>query len=283
MSGTNTMRLEIAQDMSAIEDMFARLPEEAINRAGDPDIPGGMAMVLLGPGVDIEAFGYAQMSELMGRTDQRVWMPDNGDVEPPLSFLASWSDLVREARGFQPSQRRATIQGEIFTLRSALDWMLSTNEFDEPWFIQVEDFAAGLRKVRRAMENVLHDGIRAERIRAECKECEEAPRLCVDRDYQRVAFYCPRCGETYDADGVAQCWHRMIANRSEDVPEWVTVARAAAATGRSPKTIRRWTEPYADGTVKVRKRQIEGQRVEVYWSQVWAMHDTATVRPWQSA
>lgn len=283
MSMTNTMRLEIAQDMSAIEDMFARLPEEAVNRAGDPDIPGGMAMVLLGPGVDIEAFGYAQMSELMGRTDKRVWMPDKGDVEPPLSFLASWSDIVREARGFEPSNRRATIRGEIASLRSALDWMLSTNEDGDPWFIQVEDFAAGLRKVRRAMEGVLRDGVRAEQIRAECKFCEDSPRLCVDRDHDPVTFYCPGRVHEYDADGVAACWHRMIANRADDVPEWVTVARAAAATGRPPKTIRRWTEPYADGSVKVRKRQADGGLVEVYWSEVWAAHDTAAVRPWQSA
>lgn len=279
----NKMRIEMAQDMTAIEDMFTNLGDEAVNRAGDPDIPGGMAMVLLGPGADIEAFGYAQMSELMGRTSKRVWLADKGDVEPPLSFLASWSDLVREARGFEPSQRRATIGGEIASLRSALDWMLSVNEFDEPWFIQVEDFATGLRKVRRSMENVLHDGVRAERIRAECKECEEAPRLCVDRDHEAIAFYCPSCRHPYDDAGVAQCWHRMIASRLEDVPEWVTVARAAAATGRSPKTIRRWTEERSDGTSKVQKRHVDGMQLEVYWSEVWAAHDTSSVRPWQSA
>lgn len=283
MSGTNTMRLEIAQNMTTIEDMFARLPAEAYMRAGDPDIPGGMAMVMLGPGVDIEAFGYAQMSELMGRTDKRVWMPDKGDVEPPLSFLASWSDIVREARGFEPSNRRATIKGEIASLRSALDWMLSTNEDGDPWFIQVEDFAAGLSKVRRAMENVLRDGVRAERIRAECKFCELSPRLCVNRDGETVMFRCPHCDHEYDTDGVAACWHRMIANREDEVPEWVTIDRAAAATGRSPKTIRRWTEARADGTSKVQKRQRAGMRAEVYWSAVWAAHDTSSVRPWQSA
>lgn len=283
MSTTNTMRLEIAQDMSAIEDMFARLPDEAYNRAGDPDIPGGMATVLLGPGVDLEAFGYAQMSELMGRTEQRVWMPDKGDVEPPLSFLASWSDLVREARGFEPSQRRATIHGEIASLRSALDWMLSVNEDGDPWFIQVEDFASGLRKVRRAMENVLHDGVRAERIRAECKACEESPRLVVDRDNDPVTYYCPACRETYDVDGVAECWHRMIANRADEVPEWVTVAVAAAATGRSPKTIRRWTDPRPNGTSKVTKRQREGEHMEVLWAEVRAAHDTSAHKPWQIA
>lgn len=278
-----TMRLEIAQDMSAILEMFANLPDEAVNRAGDPEFPGGAAMVLLGPGADIEAFGYAQMSELMGRTRGSVWIPDKGDLEPPLSFLASWSDLIRDARGFEPSQRRATIIGEITSLRGSLDWMLSVNEHGEPWFIQVEDFASGLAKVRRAMENVLRDGVRAERIRAECKKCEESPRLCVDRDNDPVRFYCPACREPYDADGVAECWHRMIANRSDEVPEWVTVAQASAATGRSPKTIRRWTEISANGSVKVRKRQHDDKPLEVCWAEVRAAHDTAAYKPWQTA
>lgn len=281
MTVNTTLRLEIAQDLSGILDMFTDLHGEAVNRAGDPDIPGGAAMVLLGPGADIEAFGYAQMSELMGRTSGSVWMPDKGDLEPPLSFLASWADIVREARGFEPSQRRASIDGEVSSLRNALDWMLSVNEDGEPWFIEVEDFAKGLSKIRRAMENVLHDGVRAERIRAECKACDESPRLCVRRDAEVVSFYCPSCRKDYDTDGVAECWHRMIAKRADDIPEWVTVAQASAATGRPPKTIRTWLEDKdkfgRDKTPKVTSRRT-GEVVEVNWQQVREADDKAKRR-----
>ena len=280
-AGTMTLRLEIAQDLSAVMEMFANLRDEAVNRAGDPDIPGGAAMVMLGPGADIEAFGYAQMSELMGRTSGSVWMPDKGDLEPPLSFLASWADIVREARGFEPSQRRASIGGEVSSLRSALDWMLSVNEDGEPWFIEVEDFAKGLSKIRRAMENVLHDGIRAERIRAECKACDESPRLCIRRDSEPISFYCPSCRKDYDADGVGECWHRMIAKRADAIPEWVTIAQASAATGRPAKTIRNWIVDKDhlgnDKTPKVTSRRV-GDLVEVNWEEVRKADDKAKRR-----
>lgn len=277
-------RLSIAQDLSEILRMFAALKIEAVNRAGDPDIPGGMAMVLLGPGADIEAFGYAQMSELMGRTQKRVWLPDKGDVEPPLSFLASWNDIIRDARGQEPSTRRARLTVEIAGIRGALDWMLSVNVDGEPWFIQIDDFARGLHKVRRAMEGVLHDGDRAERIRAECKNCEESPRLCLRRgekeDGSDNEWYCPSCKHPYDADGVAACWRQMLVKRG-DPPEWVTIAQAAAGVGRSPKTIRKWIVAVDsmgnDKTPKVASRRT-GERVEVLWAEVRAADDTARRR-----
>jgi len=168
----NRSRLRIAQDLSAIEDMFMRLADEAVHRAGDPSMPGGQAMVLLGPGADLEAFGYAQMSELMGRTDGVTEVALGGDIEPPLSFLASWCDVLRDHRGQEPSQRRATIGREVAYLRKSLDWMLGADDDGTLWFEPVIDFEDGLRKVRKAMEAVLRDGEQVDRG-ASCLQCDE--------------------------------------------------------------------------------------------------------------
>lgn len=284
-------RLSIAQDLSAIEDMYARLHGEAINRAGDPDIPGGAAMVMLGPGADVEAWGYVQLSSMFGRlrldAEEQHAIETQG-IEPPLSFLASWADIVREERGQEPSQRRAKIGDEIRYLRSAIDWMLSVNDDGEPWWLPVEDFSTRLHQVRSTLENVLKAGTRSERINGRCNQPSEKackrPRLIrerAEREGDEDSYRCPDCGASGAADWVAQCWHRMVAEKG-DAPEWVTVKVAAAATGRSPKTIRRWTEPRKDGSAKVAKRE-EGRQIEVNWPDVRAAHDTSQVRPWQIA
>ena len=284
-------RLSIAQDLSAIEDMYARLHGEAINRAGDPDIPGGAAMVMLGPGADVEAWGYVQLSSLFGRLNVDKEEQDRIErtgIEPPLSFLASWADIVREERGGAPSARRASIGGEVLYLRASIDWMLSTNDEGEPWWLPVEDFATRLHQVRVTLENVLKDGERSERINAKCndpseKKCDR-PRLVrerADREGDEDSYHCPSCGAAGGADWVARCWHRMVGEKG-DAPEWVTIAVAAAATGRPPKTIRRWTEVRKDGSAKVESRRT-GTQMEVKWAEVRAAHDTSQRRPWQIA
>ena len=116
-----------------------------------------------------------------------------------------------------------------------------------------------------------------------CKACEERPRLVVRRkawplDGSGDDWVCPYCEEAYNADGVAQCWHRMIAER-EDPPEWVTPLQAAQATGRSIKTIRDWTKPLTSGAVRVEVRTNETTgRQEVSWDDVRKTDDTAARR-----
>jgi hypothetical protein len=219
------------------------------------------------------------------------------DVEPPLSFLASWADIVREARGQERSTRRARIADEIRYLRSALDWMLAFNDDGEPWFIQVEDFADGLHKVVCTMENVLHAGDRDDKINARCKACDEkraedddkpAPRLSIRKGEGhggRDFWQCPRCKQVYDEDGVRRCWRHMFVQRG-DAPEWVPLRAAAASLNRPVSTVRTWTLPpdrgdgqpqrRADGTPK--EPMVESEKradgfTWVRWSDVRAADD----------
>lgn len=278
-------RLWIGRNLTAIEDMFGNLRLEAICRAGDPYIPGGAAMVLLGPGADIEAYNYAQMSELWGRTSGRTEVAIGGDVEPPLSFLAGWADIIRDARGQEPSTRRATIADECRYIRSSADWLLATDDDGDPWWIQVMDFIDGLRKVRRAMENALKDGVRQERINAECRFCAKAERLVVMKgdaeDGSKDWWRCPSGKHSYDVHGVRECWTQMFIRRG-DAPEWVTLRQASAATNRATGTVYKWTLPPVDseGKPKPDKRPIvESEKradglLWVRWSDVRAADDT---------
>jgi len=244
------VRLQVARDLREVLRLYAGLRIEAVNRAGDPDMPGGAAMVMLGPGADVEAFGYMQLSAIFGRIDESaVEEVLKSDLEPPLSFLASWSDLVREARGQEASGTRATITGEVRYLAGAVDWMLSTNDEGEAWFLPVEDFANGLNRVRSALETVLRDGDRPTRINAECRRCTASPRLCVRygvaEDGSDDGWFCPDCGKDYDLDGIRKCWRQMLVRRGE-APKWLHLRKAALAIDRPVSTVRTWTLPPRD-------------------------------------
>lgn len=289
-------RLHIARDLREIERMFAALRAEAVNRAGDPWMPGGSAMNLLGPGAHVEAWGYVRMSAHIGRLD--IWGTAEVDaivrdnIEPPLAFLASWVDIVRTARGQDTPRLKPTIRSEILYLRSALDWMTATNEHGEPWFIEVEQFAHELHRVRTAMETALHDGRRADRINAECYRCPEAPRLCVHYGETEAddRWYCPNCDperkHLFDVEDVARCWRQMLVRRP-DAPEWVTVKQAAAALGRPIRSVRSWTLPPRDAITgepnptrkaRVETRRIDGQPLLVKWADCRAIDDVTRRR-----
>lgn len=276
-------RLRISQNLSAIEDMFARLRAEAINRAGDPNIPGGAAMVLLGPGADVEAFGYKQMSELFGRTKGTTEVAIAGDVEPPLSFLAGWADIIRDARGQEPARKRAKIADEIRYLRHAIDWVLATDDDGHLWWMQALDFTDGLYKVRRSMENALKAGTRSERINAECRYCEKPERLVVIKgdaeDGSKDWWRCPSGKHSYDIKGVRDCWTQMFIRRG-NAPEWVTLRQAAAAVNRAVGTVYKWTLPKLDtdglpvGDPIVDSERRDDDLLWVRWADVRAADDT---------
>ena len=164
-------RINIARDLSAIEDAYLRLRIEAYHHADNPDIPGGDPMVMLGPRADVEAWGYVQLSAMTGRLNDSV-TPTQGpfgvkhrnveldaivalDVEPPLSFLAGWVDIIRAERQQGRSNQRATIGSEVDYLRNAIDWILATNDEGAPWWLPAEDFARQLGQVRWALDKAI--------------------------------------------------------------------------------------------------------------------------------
>jgi len=281
------VRLQVAIDLKEVLRLYGGLRVEAVNRAGDPEMPGGAAMVMLGPGANVEAFGYMQLSAIFGRIHEKaVEEVLKSDIEPPLSFLASWVDLMREARGQDSTKDTASIEGEVRYLFGALEWMTSTDEFGTPWYLPVEDFASRLSQVRYALETVLRDGERPNRINAECEHCPTHPRLFVvfgqANDGAEDGWECPKCERPHDIAQVREAWRNMLVRRG-DPPVWVSAKVAAAAIGRPHKTIHRWTEKRVDGSSRVAKREAKEGGVEVLLSDVRAAHETSTRKPWQSA
>lgn len=262
------LRLAIAKDLRAIKVMFRDLRTEAENHADDPDIPGGEAMFLLGPTADVEAWGYMKMSILMGRLDpEAAEGMRKGELEPPLSFLASWTDIVREERD-QPTDLRATVDREADYLLNSIDWMLSLDEYDEPRFLQVDDFANGLKDIRRGMENVLRDGERSELARVTCvnDECAEKPRLVkvYADDAVNDHHKCPACRQPYDFDEFVRAAKIHAFSETAD-DAWVTVADAAYSIGRPANTIRTWIKNW-----KVSTQRAPGVPTTIYvsWPEV---------------
>lgn len=269
------LRLQLARDLREVKQMFQRLRLEAFNRAGDPDMPGGDAMVMLGPGANLEAFNYRQISEIMGRTDHYSGADElDSDPLPPLMLLASWEDIIRDERD-QPVWLVATINRSADYILDSIDWLEGENEHGEPNFMDLDLLADQIHAMRTRLENVLKDGVRLTRIKARCMYCDEAPRLARhyvpnQEDDTADFWFCPNkgCNHVYDADGVQRAQeHRLMVEGVESA--WVALTDAAATSRRSVRTLRTWTKEDHRGDIAVRSRRHPiKDYVEVYWPDV---------------
>lgn len=236
-------RISIAQDLREIGRMYGNLHHQAHADADNPEIPGGDAMVMLGPGADIEAFGYMQLSALMGRIEADSVALDA--IEPPLSFLASWVDSIREQRGQDASERRATIQGELLYLSKALDWMTQLDEDGAPWWVELDDFATQLHNVRKALERVLHDGEQRDIGGAPCLTCGSDLLKIWGIDPGTDRYRCHTCERWYTVTEYDLAVHQAYLVNAE----WLTANQMAAVYRVPPGTIVSWA-----GRAQIRKR-----------------------------
>lgn len=288
------IRVEVAQDLREVVRLWTKLGNESEHQgiskdAGDLDV-----LNLIAPAANLEAWENqyeaaetrsGASAEWHSRVGGRDYASDQVAELHPELVLATWEDCVREELG-TPTDKRANVPDAAKYLASALVWMTDTNEHGDINFIAIDQLHTEVRKCRAMLENVLKDGVRFHRINAECKNCDEAPRLCLRRgkatDGSQDHWYCPNkaCRHVYDAPGVAACWRQMLVRRGEP-PEWLTIMAAATAIGRSPRTIRRWIRDLSDrgNTIspKVESRR-QGERVEVRWSDVRAANDTTRRR-----
>lgn len=279
---TDDLRLRIARDIRAILELYDNLRDEAINRAGNPEIPGGDAMVMLGPSANPEAWSYKELSAALGRTEPHGLYENDTDPQPPLLVLATWEDSIRIERN-QPTDLQATIHRAADYIRSSIDWCFDYDATGDMNFVAVDDMADDIHTIRARLEAILKDGDRLTRIRARCMYCDEAPRLAARYmdDPRRDHWFCPSCKHLYDVDGVRRCWHQALA--AEGAAAWVTLIDAASAAGRKVKTVRGWTATEDSfGRTKEPKvrsrRNPQTDRIEVWWPDVRAACDTTPHR-----
>lgn len=192
--------LSIARSLTAIVILYRDLEDEAEHRFADKDIPGGDALVMLGPVANMEAYNYRQLSELMGRTHLKAGFDDpETDIAPPLLVLASWHDVVRQERGLPDATKRATITREADGIRASIDWMLAEDEHGTPNFMPADELAKDLRRVVYRLERILKAGEQHD-LGAPCMDCHE-PLL---RDYGDTQsddrWFCRHCDEWSSID-----------------------------------------------------------------------------------
>lgn len=242
-------RLRIARNLTAIEDAYGRLLTEAVHHP-NADIPGGIAMVLLGPGADVEAWDYRQISAIM--RDTPIEWPTRSEVEPPLAFLAGWADIIRAARSQPPTTHRATISHEIRYLRSALDWMLTTNDNNAPWWLPIEDFTTQLARVRATLDRAV--GLDPQRdtgapclnencggrllikIWSLCERCERDTHTADDADDHADQWLCEKCRRWYTAAEYNLAQHAAVLAKAE----WLTATDMLDAWRIKPADLRNW-------------------------------------------
>lgn len=264
------VRREVVEDLDAIEDMYLRLPSQAVSRAADAEIPGGNAMVMLGPGADLEAWGFVQLSAIFGRlnlgaTDEqrKRELADivRRDLEPPLSFLASWADVVREERGQLDveARRPARIGAEITYLRGALDWMLAPDEDGTPWWLPVEDFTTQLHELRTALEEVLYDGERddtgAPCLNVACGGVRLVKEWAPGKDATEDRWHCPRCDRWYDEES----YRRAVSGASKLHADSLCASDIEEVYRVNTSTLRTWVQ-----REKVRRRGRDSSGRQLY-------------------
>lgn len=285
--------VDVARDLTAIEQLAGALEDEAVHRAAHPLMPGGLAMVALGP-VASSATYDAQLDELEELAiayayahglDSSDLMPETyEDVnwEPPLQTLLFWSEDWRNQHD-RPlvdehgHARRPTVATEASFIRWALDWAWD-NELH--W----NDFADDVRAVRSRLESVLYDGVRVVARGAPClyEECRGARlvRKTVPtrgpngrKAWRLTDWHCPRCKRSWSEEAYAgnvyaaierSHWEDMAGLDGE--PEaWCTVDRAARKVDRPEGTIRSWVsrgEVLAACSIRTRRTLVRLADVE---------------------
>lgn len=214
----------ISRDLAEIIDMSVQLLAQAVSDANatvdGTSLPGGLAMVSLGPVADVvtwqrridvaerrwvaagaaagltyEAGGVLVRPDDGSRPD---WGVDDDDTtEPVLQVLRFWSDHYRQLLD-QDWDHVRTIATEAKFLRhkDTLDWIVG----HEP---NVDHFATDINQARVHLESVLYAGRRPDRSRVVCDNptCEH-PRQLI-RVYGRrypAAWACRGCGDTVVAE-----------------------------------------------------------------------------------
>ena len=199
---------------------------DADHRANADDgrpLPGGDALVLLGPGSP----GHAED----GLTTK------DGDVTSAAYDLLWWAEDWQDTFGLRVTARRP--QSPAAQMRTALG-VLEVNmrraSREHPAF---DEFTNDLHQLHLRLERATGGGTAQIRAEAECFGCgaDALTRQVTDKGYED-AWTCQRCGEIYD-------WPRYLLALSgrlqqQDVPGWGLPEQVGYVLGVNPKTVRGW-------------------------------------------
>ena len=209
--------VKVARDLSEIRKLAVALEAQAVSKASDRLMPGGLAMVSLAADADLDQWAEriaaaelrhfegpnacpkANHTECVIHGAEHVEDEDDQDAEDPLRSLLWWSEERRERYGYPLDGRQPTLLTETAFLRWALDAMWR----DEPRW---QDFADDVNHARRSLESMLSAGQRAQRTRVPCQHCEKAPMLIkVHAERKQVGVCCVVCNTIADMTERERC------------------------------------------------------------------------------
>lgn len=198
---TDKLRLQILRDLSSVDTLSHALRVEAWHRYADSEIPGGDALVMIGPVATMTTWSFqidaAEARYFDGLADWLAVEDRDSDPIPPLLMLAGWEDIVRAERG-TPTDLRATIPRAIAYFRDAVDWMLGDVD-GRANFLPVTEFARELGQLKSRLEAVLHEGDRLDKG-APCMTCSQPLVKEWGLDEKRDRWHCRTCDQWSTVD-----------------------------------------------------------------------------------
>ena len=256
---------KVARDLTEIDALFGQLPGQAINDGDDPAMPGGRAMVALGPVANMEAWeAMNQASERYGRNYTWDDLEDPEDAWPAFQIVNYWAAAWRRERGWE-TEKRPTMLTETAFVRYSLEWAW---DHEPAWTAMSLD----INRARVKLEDVLFAGSRVEKSRVVCANCPGNIRLIVIRgsEPEDDRWKCKGCGGRFDQDDVARA-HAKMMRTDEKAQKWVPQRDAIdilKSQGNRESTIRKWLaegegEGYCDPV---------NHEVWCWWPSLWRRH-----------
>lgn len=259
--------IDVAANLTAIIEAAELLEEQAVSAANDRLMPGGLALVALGPVANLEAWGHkleAAERHALEYGGKGVDVTDDDEWEPPLQTLLFWSEDLRRIheQEFEPEPHRPypTMVSEANFIRWALDWLW---ENEPRW----DDFAEDIAAARSRLDDLVAEGLRARAgvpcLSAECegalliqpvanrrehRTCDghehEGGKVCGwphkrcphDRGGLRDTWKCPTCERRYEAEE----YQRAVAQSHYLNAEWLPLEDACKRAGAKPGTVKVW-------------------------------------------
>lgn len=257
--------VRVAQDLTAIADLCDRLLTQAVHTANDRELPGGEAMVALGPVADPSQYAEnVEAAEWRHEANPRRW-PDatldlshedyDDEMGAILWTLWYWSSQWRTERGYPLENRKATVESEASFIRNSLTWAWDGLDVPE-W----EAFADDVKGARLRLENILSEGMRAQHgvpcfdcgvdlVRysdepREVNRCEGHDGVCYwphkfcphNRGGLLDEWVCPKCRRLYDVES----YHRAVAWAHRLHADYLTADQIYQQYGIKPGTLRQW-------------------------------------------
>jgi hypothetical protein len=260
----------VSQNLTAIGTMHAKLLTQAVHKANDPIMPGGLAMVSLAPAGSpdewAELIAAAEFRHLAactradhGRCRYAEHARDEDNEESTLQTLRFWTERWRDYE----FDRTPTVTTELGCIRGYLNWAW---ENDPAWGAFTED----IENAKTRLENILYAGERAERgvpcMYDECRGIRLIRKLVPTGDgagnkvWKMSDWHCPRCKRTWSEDRyAAMVTAAHEASKFEDIDgeTWCSIDYAARQVERSPKTVETWMLREKTPTVCI----VSGRRV----------------------